>query len=85
VEFDGISPQSLAWHLECVRFMAAKNLLRRTLISQDAGYYRVGEPGGGAFRPYSTIYDEFLPRLHPQWAKQLLADNPVRAFGSAST
>jgi len=81
LEFDGISAKSADWHLDCVRFMAAKNLLGRTLISQDAGWYRVGEPGGGTYRGYAYIYTDFLPRLDPAWVSLLMSENPVKAFG----
>ncbi|MCL4402364.1 MAG: phosphotriesterase [Acidobacteria bacterium] len=80
VEFDGIREKSAAWHLECVQFMASRGLLGRTLISQDSGWYRVGEPHGGEYRSYAYIYTDFLPRLKPGWARQLLWDNPGRAF-----
>jgi phosphotriesterase-related protein len=81
VEFDHVSETGLDWHLDCVRFMAARGLLGRTLISQDAGYYRPGEPNGGAFRPYSYLYTGFLPKLDPTWIRPLLSVNPVAAFG----
>jgi phosphotriesterase-related protein len=81
VEFDGINAKSAAWHLECVRFMAEKKLLHRTLISQDSGWYRVGEPGGGNYRGYTYIYTDFLPQLTPEQGRILLAENPVKAFG----
>ena len=81
VEFDGVGPETLDWHLDCVRFMASRGLLGRTLISQDAGWYNVGEPGGGNYRGYTYIYTDFLPRLESGWAKQLMVENPVRAFG----
>ncbi|MBM3775339.1 MAG: phosphotriesterase [Acidobacteria bacterium] len=81
VEFDGIGPKTAAFHLECVRFMAGKNLLHRTLISQDAGWYHVGEPGGGQYRGYTFIYTDFVPLLEPGWARQLLIGNPRKAFG----
>jgi len=81
VEFDGISPKSADWHLDCVRFMAEKGLLGRTLISQDAGWYHVGEPGGGGYRGYTYIYTGFLPRLEAAWAGRLMTENPVEAFG----
>jgi len=81
VEFDGISEKSAEWHLECVRFMAARNLLGRTLISQDAGWYHVGEPGGGNYRGYAYLYTDFLPRLEPAWQRRLMLDNPRAAFG----
>ncbi len=53
------------------------------LISQDAGYYRPGEPGGGKFRPYSVIYEQFLPTLKAEWRKTLMLDNPLLAFGGS--
>jgi phosphotriesterase-related protein len=80
VEFDGISAKSAAWHVQCIRQMAGQNLLHRVLISQDAGWYHVGEPGGGDFRDYTYIYTDFLPRLDPEWARRLLAVNPFQAF-----
>jgi phosphotriesterase-related protein len=82
VEFDGIAPDSADWHRECVEFMAGKGLLGRTLISQDAGWYHVAEPGGGAYRGYTYIYTDFLPRLDPAWARQLMSTNPAQAFGA---
>ncbi|MFN7921125.1 MAG: hypothetical protein U0Q16_13575 [Bryobacteraceae bacterium] len=81
VQFDGLGPQSLDWHLTAVRNMAAKKLLHRTLVSQDAGYYRPGEPDGGPFRPYAFIYAGFLPKLDAPWARQLMVENPVKAYG----
>jgi phosphotriesterase-related protein len=82
VEFDGIGPKSLDWHLDCVRFMSAKGLLGRTLISHDAGWFHVGEPNGGDFRPFTLLYREFLPKIDSKDAKTLLWDNPRAAFGS---
>jgi phosphotriesterase-related protein len=81
VEFDGINAKSAAWHLECVRFMAQRKLLNRTLISQDSGWYRVGEPGGGNFRGYAFIYTDFLPQLAPAKVRALMVENPGGAFG----
>lgn len=81
VEFDGINARSAAWHLECVRLMEEKELLGRTLISQDSGWYRVGEPGGGQFNGFTFIYSGFLPQLDASVRKALMVDNPRRAFG----
>lgn len=80
LEFDGIREKSADWHLDCVRFMASKNLLGRTLISQDSGWYRVGEPHGGEYRGYTYLYTDFLPRLKPEWRRQLMWENPRKAF-----
>ncbi len=81
VEFDHVSEKNLDAHLAAVRFMASKNLLGRTLISQDSGYYRPDQPQGGIFRPFSFLYTGFLPKLDPAWVPVLMAANPVEAFG----
>lgn len=81
VEFDGIGPKTLANHVELVRSMSARGLLHRTLISQDAGWYHVGEPGGGDFRGYTYLYSDFIPLLEPAHISALLSENPRAAFG----
>lgn len=80
VEFDGVNERSADWHLECVRRMAGAKLLDRVLISQDSGWYRVGEPGG-EYRGYTYLFTDFVPRLDAGWSKALLWENPRRAFG----
>jgi phosphotriesterase-related protein len=82
VEFDGIGPKSIELYLQCVGFLAAKGLGRRTLISQDSGWYHVGEPDGGEFRGYTYLYSDFLPRLDPAQIPVLMWENPRAAFGN---
>jgi phosphotriesterase-related protein len=65
--------------------MKTEGLLDRVLVSQDAGWYRVGEPGGGRFRPYDTVFTSFIPALRSDGfseadVRQLLAHNPARAL-----
>jgi phosphotriesterase-related protein len=63
VEFDGVGPASVTRHVELVRLMKEQRLLARVLLSNDAGWYRVGEPGGGQFRPYDTLFTTLIPAL----------------------
>jgi phosphotriesterase-related protein len=51
------------------------------LVSQDAGWYHVGEPGGGVFRGYTYLYSNFLSRLGPAQVSMLMWENPRTAFG----
>jgi predicted metal-dependent phosphotriesterase family hydrolase len=86
VEFDGVSEASVARHVELVRHMQAASLLDRVLVSQDAGWYRVGEPGGGQFRGFETLFTAFVPALLAAGltksdVRTLLVDNPRRALG----
>jgi predicted metal-dependent phosphotriesterase family hydrolase len=46
-----------------IRAIKARGLLGRVLLSHDAGWYHVGEPGGGTFRPYDTLMADFEPAL----------------------
>ncbi len=82
---DGISPESLEAHLEAVLDLAGRGRLGRVLISQDAGWYHVGEASGGRYRPHTTLFDAFLPALRARGLgdpeiRTLLVDNPARAF-----
>jgi phosphotriesterase-related protein len=85
VEFDGISPDSFDEHLKFVKSMKAKNLLDKVLISHDAGWYHVGEEDGGTFRPFTLLYEEFIPALQKEGfikkeLELLLVENPMRSF-----
>lgn len=86
IEFDGISPSSLERHVELVRSMSEAGLLDRVLVSQDAGWYHVGEPGGGKFRGYGTVFTAFVPLLRRAGlpdrdvVERLLVANPRRAL-----
>ena len=85
VEFDGISAATVARHVALVGHMNAEGLLGHVLVSHDAGWYRVGEPGGGQFRPYDTLFTAFVPALKASGfgdaeIRQLLVDNPRRAL-----
>jgi phosphotriesterase-related protein len=85
VEFDGIADASTARHVELVVQMKAQGLLGRVLVSHDAGWYRVGEPGGGQFRPFDTLFTKFVPALNAAGltsseVNQLLVENPRQAL-----
>ena len=85
VEFDGISEKSVDRHVTLVMRMKAAGHLGRVLVSHDAGWYRVGEPDGGEFRPFDTLFTKFLPALKAAGAteadvRQLLVENPRRAL-----
>ncbi len=85
VEYDGVGPESADQHLKLIRFMLGRGMESRLLISQDAGWYRPGEPHGGSIRPYDYLWTEFLPRLRRAGLPQATIDhlvmhNPRSAF-----
>jgi len=85
VEFDGLSDTSVERHVELVRRMKTEGLIRRVLVSHDAGWFHVGEPAGGQFRAFDTLFTQFIPALTSagftkEEVGQLLVENPRRAL-----
>ena len=85
VEFDGVGPQSMDAHADAVVDMTQAGHLDHVLVSQDAGWYHVGERGGGSYRSQTFLFEEFVPVLRDrglseEHVRMLLVDNPARAF-----
>jgi len=85
VSFDGVGAESLDRHVAMVMAMRSAGLLGRVLVSQDAGWYHVGEPDGGTYRPHDLLFTDFVPALKAKGVsedeiRQLLVGNPRRAL-----
>lgn len=86
VEFDGISKKSAAQHFEFILNMKNHDFLDHCLISQDSGWYHVGEENGGNYKDYNFIFNHFIPLLKQREFEQkeidlLLIDNVARSLG----
>jgi phosphotriesterase-related protein len=85
VELDGVGPGTLDEHVEAVVDLVRRDRLDRVLVSQDAGWYHVGEAGGGTYRPHTFLFDAFVPALRARGlgeadVRTMLVDNPADAF-----
>jgi phosphotriesterase-related protein len=85
VEFDALNPDLSERFVALALTMKEHGVLHRSLISHDAGWYHVGEPDGGTFRPYDTLFTDFVPALKNTGftdaeIDQLLVKNPAEAF-----
>ncbi|MEO6527558.1 MAG: phosphotriesterase [Gemmatimonadaceae bacterium] len=85
IEFDGIDESLFEQHVGFVARMRDAGLLGHVLISQDAGWYTIGRPGGGTARSYETLFTQFVPALRTRGFSDaeidtLLVRNPARAF-----
>lgn len=85
LSYDGIREDKATERLALVRAALAR-WPAHLLISQDAGWYHVGEPGGGEIAPLDWLPRAFVPLLRQagvpeQSIRQLLVENPARAFG----
>lgn len=63
VSFDGINKNSVNENVDFLQTMKRERLLDNVLVSQDSGWYHVGEPGGGKFNDYNSIFTDFIPAL----------------------
>ncbi len=85
ISFDGLSDDSAPQYVQFLKDMKAEKLLHKALVSHDAGWYHVGEPGGGQFRSYNTVFEFMLPLLkkegfEDQEIKQVFEINPANAL-----
>jgi phosphotriesterase-related protein len=85
IEYDGVGPKTTDTHLKLVLFMLERGFEDQLLISQDAGWYRPGEPDGGEIRGFEYLCDHFVPRLLDEGVPaatidHLLIQNPRRMF-----
>ncbi|QNL49408.1 phosphotriesterase [Olivibacter sp. SDN3] len=88
VSFDGLTAQSVGIYTQFLKDMKAHQLLNKALISHDAGWYHVGEPKGGNFRPYDTVFKILIPILRKEgFSKEdidlLFHSNPINALAIA--
>ena len=85
IEIDNIDDATVRQCADRVTALKQRGVLNRLLVSHDAGWYRPGEPKGGAFRGFDTAYTTFVPALRQAgWTsdevRQLLVSNPAAAF-----
>jgi len=85
VSFDGLNDDSVQQSVQFLKDMKAEKRLHKALISHDAGWYHVGEPGGGQFRSYNTVFKFLLPLLRKEGftegeMHQVFMVNPAKAL-----
>jgi phosphotriesterase-related protein len=85
IEIDNIAEGTVPECVDRVNGLKQRGLLKRLLVSHDAGWYKPGEPRGGSFRGFETAYTAFVPALRQaHWTAeeihQLLVSNPAAAF-----
>lgn len=85
LEYDGIGNGSDEYYLEHIQRVLDAGLGDRLMLSQDRGWYDPARPGGGVPKPFTYLFEQFLPRLRAAGVdettiRQLTQDNPFRAF-----
>ena len=85
VSFDGVNAGSSDAHVSFLKSMKRAGLMDHILVSQDSGWYHVGEPDGGNYKGYDFIFTHFIPALRRNDFTQneinkIFITNPAKAF-----
>jgi phosphotriesterase-related protein len=85
VEYDGIRKEEAERNIQLIKGMLEKGYEDNLLLSQDAGWYNVGQPKGGKIRGYAYLVEEFIPLMKESGIDQdtidkLMILNPARAL-----
>lgn len=82
---DRSEASALMKYVRAIEKLKQEGLLKRVLLSHDAGWYTHGVPGGGLFQPYTLIFTHLLPLLRERGfskgeVRQVLVKNPREAY-----
>ncbi|OPZ16619.1 MAG: hypothetical protein BWZ10_01391 [candidate division BRC1 bacterium ADurb.BinA364] len=86
IEYDAVGRKiSDAEYIAMIELMIGSGFADRLLLSHDAGWYRPGEPNGGAQMPFTHLIESFLPAYKaagasPESIEALTQNNPFSAF-----
>ena len=85
ISLDAVYPTDIDRYVAWAKLMKQEGLLQQVLFSQDSGWYHVGEPNGGEYEGYTTVFEKFLPALTAngftqEEINQLFYTNPARAL-----
>ncbi|HTF17981.1 MAG TPA: hypothetical protein VK658_07905 [Chryseolinea sp.] len=85
VSLDGLAEDNADTYVSMLQSLNRANLLHRTLVSHDAGWYEPGKPNGGDVRGFTTLFKALIPRLKTSGFSddaihQLTVRNPASAF-----
>jgi phosphotriesterase-related protein len=85
VSFDGLRSDPIELYIQILSNMKSAKLLHRVFLSHDAGFYTVGQPGGGNIVGLTRLSEELLPAMKEAGfteaeINQILTANPQDAF-----
>ncbi|WP_432663958.1 hypothetical protein R9X47_25705 [Wukongibacter baidiensis] len=85
IEIDSIGSMAYEKHIDILKVLIEKGIIDRLLISQDTGWYNIGEEKGGNIRPYHKILTEFIPICYKKGLKKeeihtIMVSNPARCL-----
>ena len=85
LSIDSIRMEKHREHVELLARLQEIGVGERVLLSQDTGWYNVGQPNGGAILPYHPLFAEFIPAaaadgLDAQWLERCVTEHAFNAM-----
>ena len=85
VEYDSIGAGEANRYISLIKMMLDKGYGGKLLLSQDAGWYNVGDPKGGNIRNFAYIIKDFIPLMEnsgidKDTINKFFIDNPAKAL-----
>jgi phosphotriesterase-related protein len=85
VEYDHIKKEDASRSIQLIKAMLDKGYEDNLLLSQDAGWYNVGQPKGGNIKGFAYIVKDFIPFMKQSGIDQntidkIMITNPARAL-----
>lgn len=85
ISIDSISMEKYREHAALLARLQEIGIAERILLSQDTGWYNVGQPNGGTIRPYHPLLSEFIPAaaadgLNAHWLERCVTEHAFSAL-----
>ncbi|GAB6091532.1 phosphotriesterase family protein [Spirochaeta dissipatitropha] len=84
IELDGLAWGDYDNHAEKLGLLVEHGYSRQVLLSQDAGWYHVGEENGGNVIGYTALINDFIPfaeqRIDGSIIEKIIRRNPLEAY-----
>ncbi|AZN41431.1 phosphotriesterase family protein [Paenibacillus albus] len=85
ISIDSILPGTYNEHVELLGQLLDCGIGNRVLLSQDTGWYNVGQHNGGNIHPYHHLFTDFFPAaaaggLESQWLEECVTSHAFQAM-----
>lgn len=85
ISIDSIKPGNYQHHVELLHQLKLLGVGERVLLSQDTGWFTVGEEHGGEISSYHYLFEEFFPYaaengISSSWLEQCVTVNAFEAM-----
>lgn len=89
ISIDSIRMENYREQLDLLQRLLGIGVGDRILLSQDTGWYNVGQPSGGMIHPYHPLFTDFIPAaaadgVDAQWLEQCVTSRAFQAMSIKS-